>query len=509
MMMFDLCVLLWIGNLVSIIFCSINEKMVITFFPSSDPVMTNIVKIQPKPSSSVTTGYTFCMRTKFVSWNDHYLLVSNHTRIQLRDYKIGNGSFVRGPYSYIFNWKQAMPVSVNNWNSMCFTYDTMKCSVMITINGFDIFSETKNQNQECHIGNISNYDITLGDKSFAGQITDFNFWNRPLTPEEMKAFCTSCTNDFVLNSKPELIYWPDANITFWGNSTEKQTIEEGFYILCKEDKLLSTDRFLFMPNKHNYESARKKCNCFNGELILPKEEDVDQIELKVKEFKLKLLCGKIWVPIIKVNTMDSIWVHETSNGTLLNISLPGLDQEDFSNEFKCIYYDLQSKQYQSTDCYQPDFPYCAICRISLNRLIFKVLSKSNVEWFLDDEYFLTNRMNQLAMFGIQGRTMILRQGRQWLIYNQMVKNDSLVGILNGTTMYPNGLQTISYTERNNVNASIQLKLSNVCFLCYSHKKKQKKNIYNAPNLAIALIFVPFPPCKGPSSVYFDLQNKLW
>ena len=98
--------------------------------------------------------------------------------------------------------------------------------------------------------------------------------------------------------------------------------------------------------------------------------------------------------------------------------------------------------------------------ISPNRLIFKVLGKLKVECTLDDEYFLTNRMSQLAMIGIQGRTIISMEERQWMI--EMVKNQSFCGVLNGTTMYPNGLQTISNTD--NDDASLQLKLSNVGFL---------------------------------------------
>jgi hypothetical protein len=438
--------------------------MAIKFSQIDDETNGNNIAIQPKMLVSSYTGFSICMRVLFKSWNENWLVYSNHTKVRLSNIKIGQGFFRHLKHFIFFNWTQVMPVSVNNWNSMCFAYNVIKCSIMITINGFNV-STTNVQQMECVLGNLSNHEIRLGDQDFSGQITDFNLWNRPLTSGEMKEFCTSCTNDFVRNSKPELIYWPDANITSWGNSTEKWTIEEGFEILCKEDKLLSRDRYIILPNNYNYESARKKCNSLNGELILPEEENLDQIQLKIRYLKFNnSTFRKMWVPIIKVNEMDSMWVHETSNGTLLNVTLPGLYHGYSGNEFKCIYFDLQSRQYHSTDCYQPDFPYFAVCQISPDRLIFKVVSKSNVQWFLDDEYFLTNRidrMNQLAMFGIQGKTMILMQERQWVIYDQMVKNDSLVGILNGTPMYPNGLQTISYTERNNVDASIQLKLSNV------------------------------------------------
>ena len=150
------------GNIATIVFCSSYEKVAISFSPSFDrSTDNNIVKIQPKPSALVTTGYTLCMRAKILSWNDHWLMKSNHTRIHMRNYKLGKGFFGAGLYNtYIFNWTQAMPVSVNNWNSMCFTYESKKCSLLITINGLNIFNETQIQNQECHnISSISDHEI--------------------------------------------------------------------------------------------------------------------------------------------------------------------------------------------------------------------------------------------------------------------------------------------------------------------------------------------------------------
>ncbi len=56
---------------------------------------------------------------------------------------------------------------------------------------------------------------------FAGQITDFNAWNRPLTVLEIEEFSTGCSDALSLDSNRQWIRWNNLSLTYVGKNTRK------------------------------------------------------------------------------------------------------------------------------------------------------------------------------------------------------------------------------------------------------------------------------------------------
>jgi len=56
--------------------------------------------------------------------------------------------------------------------------------------------------------------LLLDTIEFSGQISDFNFWSRTLTNQEIAQFSSGCQYDFETISKPDLLKWSKINITY-------------------------------------------------------------------------------------------------------------------------------------------------------------------------------------------------------------------------------------------------------------------------------------------------------
>jgi hypothetical protein len=446
------------GTLITSVFCGWNEDSAVLFYPNSERSMDNMIKIQTMSSVLVTTGFSICLKIRLHTWERVWLFYSSQVQMSLilNDFRNGTAAFNYGEFSVTFDLKMILSTFYLNWNSICLVYNEQESSMSIFINGFDIFKQTGKKCQ--NINNLSNVILTLGGDTFSGLVKDFNMWNRPLSLNEIRNFNTSCNISFLFNSKPELIYWTEANIIFSGNST--QSMSDKMTGFCRQGPVLTLDSLILQPYSGNHHFAEQYCNSLNGKLFFPSKDQLS-VNLKSKIDDSKNGCSyQFWTPVTSLNS--STWAYETKLGNLETFPVSSNENKKVENGDNCIFYNFQTNKYYPTDCNKK---LCSLCEIDQKRLIYTVRGITGVPCFLDNEYVLMNFYDDLYLCGIQGRTCILNT-KEWNVMKFKETNESL--ILNGTTMYPVGLQTITCPDRNNGTSSFQLKISNASFfLSYS------------------------------------------
>ncbi len=207
--------------------------------------------------------------------------------------QVQRGFFFNGQENYNFLWENVIFSSI--WNSFCVSLNLTNGLVQITING-QLVKESY-----CSLGykpKISNITTIGGQKlngRFYGQITDFNFWNKPLTLIEMEQFSSGCNlNNFLLKLKPEYVLWSEVNIVQKGGSTTFYSITR--QMLCRllsKNNSVSDFNMLFTFTA-NYEASIKHCDELNGKILL--QGNIDEIFLKREEQNLKGSCrNRFWV----------------------------------------------------------------------------------------------------------------------------------------------------------------------------------------------------------------------
>ncbi len=77
--------------------------------------------------------------------------------------------------------------------------------------------------------------VILGGGTLIGMISDFNFWSRPLTQDEVDQYTSGCNADFVKKSQPDIVIWAKANVSFRGNHTAIKTISSDLFCQHETD----------------------------------------------------------------------------------------------------------------------------------------------------------------------------------------------------------------------------------------------------------------------------------
>ncbi len=192
--------------------CHCIETMSVIYskaLPTVKPSDYKTVNIQLNDYNPETKGYTVCLRFKFLTWNRKTLIESNYIIFGFFDYKEGTGFYKNGVTRHIFSWKNQLTMSPLVWNSMCIIYNAADLSLVITANGYIIYSATETNKIEF---TLSDLRIMLGEESFSGQIADLNIWSRPLTISDVKEYLLNCTTDLTLKIKPEFLVWTNVDI---------------------------------------------------------------------------------------------------------------------------------------------------------------------------------------------------------------------------------------------------------------------------------------------------------
>jgi len=360
MKFFILINILCFGKLMTNVLCIWNEKSTVSFFPDTEQLIDNTIKIQTKSSVSVSTGFTICLRIKLHTQNEIKVFSSSQNGLLfmsliLKDFREGTGVFMFDSLSVLFDLKNISNFYLN-WNSACFV--NSRQNFRIAINGFEILNQ--NVKKIPYIEKLSNSEITLGSEKFSGQVKDFNIWNRSLNLHEIQGVHKSCNSSFVPNTKPELLFWLEANITFFGNSTQK--ISEDPLKICKENIVSTQDTFILQPYYGNFEFSEQYCTSLNGKLLLPNEEkELENLKSKIEANKNR--CNyDFWTPATSYNI--TTWVYETKMGMLETI-----ESLEVENSIHCVYYSFQTGKYYPTNC---DKKICSIYEIEKKRLIYNI-----------------------------------------------------------------------------------------------------------------------------------------
>ncbi len=104
--------------------CSSNRMKVYQFTP--DYSAQNFVTIQHKTPILQTTGFSFCLRAIFWTWNYRVLVETGNVALGLHDANSNFGFFNNGQENFDFPWENVI-FSPSIWNSFCVSLNQTKC----------------------------------------------------------------------------------------------------------------------------------------------------------------------------------------------------------------------------------------------------------------------------------------------------------------------------------------------------------------------------------------------
>jgi hypothetical protein len=397
----------------------------------------NFLTIQPKTPTSQATGFSICLRAIFWTWNYRILVETGNIYLGLQDPKQNYG-FCQTKRDYFQFPLENVNFSPTIWNSFCLSFNQTDFLLKITINGKLVKTLKSSIMYEPS-------KITIGgellDGRFYGQITDFNFWNKPLALTAMEEFSSGCNiSNFLIKHKPEYVFWSEVNITKKGGSTTKYYMNREMFCNLRPNNSLP-DSLLLFGNSLPYEQSAKVCDELNGKIVLQGNED--QTFLDREESSLYQLCdSKFWV-------FTNISEENKNNYELIS------DGHSMKINYKCFYYDVYYQTYNLTVCKDT---LCFVCQIPEHRLKYQFKSSKEKD-FLETYYFLINNNGKLTFASQNGLNFVQYSNDQrWsVLYYNYPKYDN-IGYLHGKTIFPIGLQTL--TLYNN-EESFQVKVTDV------------------------------------------------
>jgi hypothetical protein len=407
---------------------SSSDEIPVYQFPP-DKVLNNYLIIQPKNTALQTSGYAICLRAMFWTWGYRVLIDTENILLGLYNYYPQFGFFKNGQNSFDFPWENAN-VSPSIWNTFCISFNQSESTISITINGQPV------HNSYSTVGYAPN-QITIGGKSaldgrFSGQITDFNFWNKPLALTEIEEFSSGCnTTSFLEKLKPEFVLWSEVNITFRAKSTNNYTMKRETLCSLLSNNFAPDSLLLFGYRPFTYDESISTCEQMNGKIVF--QGNINENFLEREEKSLKNLCSnKFWMSAKKLG--------ENKNNSDLIMESPFTE-----NNAQCFYYDVSKAVYNSTSC---KTTLCVVCQIPEARLKFQIKPLSK-QLYLESDYFLINCNGYAVFAGLNRLTIINSTANAWsafyynalniLDYRTEFKN---FGNLSGKTRFPIMLQTL-------------------------------------------------------------------
>ena len=214
------------------------------------------------------------------------------------------------------------------------------------------------------------FDQVRPKESFSGRMTEFNFWNRTLTNEEVQGL-SDCSNN--ITGLGDIIAWSPEGINETLEVVGQPNVkEEDSDQWCKQKKAMLQSQIL-VPNVP-VKLAKKHCSIFNGRLPLPTTEDyclVCQYHEVILDVLGENVCGsgtaaEFWVGI-KWNVDQDAFV-DMYNGEKLPPNIT--DVIDTGGEDPTVYscvYSYDSYLY-TAEC-KTSWP-CLNCAIEPGTLYF-------------------------------------------------------------------------------------------------------------------------------------------
>jgi hypothetical protein len=429
--------------LVANVVCSSNEITVYKFLPENRE--NNFIVIQPETPSTPTTGYSMCLRVQFWTWDTRIVFYTDNMFFGVYHYNYKSTIYYQSETYYDFPWDN-MVVSSSIWNAVCLIYNNSAMSLDISINGGPMIRNTIN---DSIILDFSSSTILIGgpftDYRCSGLVTDFNFWNKPLSVENVQAFMKGCFNDNQNDLPfPEYSDWSNAQITYIGNGTTTFSMPREY--LCESS---SSNTLIMFFESSTFEKSAAFCKRLNGNLLTENVTKAEKIFLKRQTMN------------ISSDDCNKIWIETGKEGNQSNEDL-GHSYGVSDKTKKCSTFSIVDGNFTSTNC---DESLCFVCKFPEERLRFKLQNNWSNKFAIEKEYLLVNDGNQNTIFvGISGQTFIKGEG-QWKIYNSKSISSFKMeefATLNGTARFPFGIQSFLFKDdRTNETTSLQLKLSNV------------------------------------------------
>jgi hypothetical protein len=428
--------------LVANVLCSSNEITVCKFSPENRE--NNFIVIQPQTPSTLTTGYSICLRVQFWTWDTRIVFYTDNIFFAVYHYNYKSTIYYQSEMYYDFSWDN-MVVSSSIWNAICLTYNNSAMSLGISINGGPMIRNTIN---DSIIFDFTSSTILIGgpmsDYRFSGLVADFNFWNQPLSVENVQAFMNGCLNDSQNDLPfPEYSDWSNPQITNIGNGTTNFSMPREY--LCESS---STYTLIMFFESSTFEKSAAFCKRLNGHLLTENVTKAEKIFLKRQTMN------------ISENDCKKIWIETGKGGNQSNENGHSYVVSDKTK--KCLTFSIVGGNLTSTNC---DESLCFVCKFPEERLRFKVQNNWSNKFAIEKDYLLVNDGNQNTMFvGISGQTVIKGEGQWKIINSKSISSFKMeeFATLNGTTRFPIGIQNFVWKDdRTNETISLLLKLSNV------------------------------------------------
>jgi hypothetical protein len=407
-------------------------------------------------SPIATDSFTVCLRARFDTWADTVLVSASGFALAMDNYGKGTGRVYIGEREHWFTWKGFIPLSLNSWNSFCFTYNAAMSNLTLIINRFQVFNAI--EKKLTGLKKIGFSNIKLGSY-FTGQISDLNIWSKVLSKEEIEQYSGGCFNDVVAKLRSDVFSWSAANFSFKNNLTFVTMIPiESF---CP-DKHGTEHTLLISPYDYNF----KRCQKFNADMFYPRSES--QLKLFIESVDRSILTntcsGRIWVPFVRSSDNNTKWIYD-GRKNLEEVSFEPwskMGNDDNQHSKKCMYFDTVLKQYDEALCKGSYSNICIACELDDQRLLFN-LKMECTETNIDRDYLMVRDRFTFRFAGVEGFTDIQQNSEFRIIYARE-KNESLreAAVFPGfSTDPPAGIHNAYSTSVCNQQGEMEMKLSNV------------------------------------------------
>ena len=316
-------------------FANCDKKLIKTLHFSPD----SSVQIQAKMATSKPSGLTICFRMSSGKWDVKFLFEITSKRrseifFSLSDYRNNLGTFYDHRFNFAnefsFKYVDLIQLYPTAWNLICISLDPTTKTLYIGINGHQALNQTIISTLQDFTKDFSNSTVSIGD----GRMSDFNFWNRPLSNEEMKNFL-KCNSEVFQQNKPEYILWSEANITNQvGNVT---SLMESVENVCQSEERKTN----LMFQSKNY---LRVCDRLNGKVLYV--EDETDFEKELGASYLPVWCSYFWLPFVRSSSNPQKYYNPI---TKAEITFDGTSNKTSEGK-DCVVYDIIEKKTKQISC---------------------------------------------------------------------------------------------------------------------------------------------------------------
>ena len=313
--------------LIAIVNCdavSSSYRRILQFSPESS------IQFEAQTPTSKPSGFTICLSVSYTTWDlrvvfDIVTPSHRHISLILSDYMNDLGTF-NGELN--FKYVDSFKLFPGTWNLICIVWNETSETIDIQLNGNRVLNGPLPLNVRRFPKYFSNSTISITD----GKMTDFNFWNRPISNEEMNNIL-NCNFELSDQNKPEYVFWPEVKITLQTGNVTKSDSKS----ICQSESESDQKINLFFTSQEPVVD----CDRLNG--AMPSATSKTEIW---KEEIFPGRCSYFWLPLTRSIVDPQKWLNQNTN---TESSIDGLIY-DVDKEKNCIVYGVSAKQYFQTSC---------------------------------------------------------------------------------------------------------------------------------------------------------------